>query len=81
MGTNNRDRKTYGCTGMAFSLSSYGAQVPDTSGDEPDRLDEAFCPHDLAAKGNQWDPKYIIFHYRFRKPNEVDVRSNKVWKN
>jgi hypothetical protein len=45
---------------LVFSLSSHGTQVPDTSGDEPDRADEAFCPHDLAEKGGQWDPQYII---------------------
>jgi len=39
---------------LVFSLSSHGTQVPDTSGDEPDRADEAFCPHDLAQKGNVW---------------------------
>lgn len=45
---------------LVFSFSSHGTQVPDTSGDEPDRADEAFCPHDLRQKGNQWDPKRII---------------------
>jgi hypothetical protein len=45
---------------LVFSLSSHGTQVPDTSGDEPDRADEAFCPHDLAAAGTVWDPNYII---------------------
>jgi metacaspase-1 len=45
---------------LVFSLSSHGTQVPDTSGDEPDRADEAFCPHDLAAAGNVWDPDHII---------------------
>jgi hypothetical protein len=45
---------------LVFSLSSHGTQVPDKSGDEPDRADEAFCPHDLAQKGSVWDPKYII---------------------
>ena len=45
---------------LVFSLSSHGTQVPDLSGDEPDRADEAFCPHDLAQKGNQWDPAHII---------------------
>jgi hypothetical protein len=45
---------------LIFSLSSHGTQVPDTSGDEPDRADEAFCPHDLAQKGNQWDPDHVI---------------------
>lgn len=47
-------------TYLVFSMSSHGTQVPDVSGDEPDRADEAFCPHDLAQKGNQWDPNYII---------------------
>jgi metacaspase-1 len=47
-------------TYLVFSLSSHGTQVPDRNGDEPDRVDEAFCPHDLAQKGNQWDPAHII---------------------
>jgi len=47
-------------TYLVFSLSSHGTQVPDVNGDEPDNADEAFCPHDLAQKGNQWDPKYVI---------------------
>lgn len=45
---------------LVFSLSSHGTQVPDTSGDEPDRADEAVCPHDLASAGSFWDPKHII---------------------
>lgn len=45
---------------LVFSFSSHGTQVPDRSGDEPDRADEAFCPHDLAQSGNQWDPKHVI---------------------
>jgi metacaspase-1 len=45
---------------LVYSQSGHGTQVPDTSGDEPDRADEAFCPHDLAAKGNQWDPAHVI---------------------
>lgn len=46
---------------LVFSLSSHGTQVPDTSGDEEsDFADEAFCPHDLAQKGNTWDPSHII---------------------
>jgi hypothetical protein len=47
-------------TYLIFSLSSHGTQVPDTTGDEPDKLDEAFCPYDLAQKGDQWDPKFVI---------------------
>jgi metacaspase-1 len=45
---------------LVFSLSSHGTQVPDTSGDEPDKADEAVCPHDLKSAGNVWDPKHII---------------------
>ncbi len=45
---------------LVFSMSSHGTQVPDISGDEPDRADEAFCPHDLAQSGNQWDKNHII---------------------
>ncbi len=45
---------------LVFSMSSHGTQVPDINGDEPDKADEAFCPHDLAALGNRWDPKHII---------------------
>ena len=45
---------------LVFSLSSHGTQVPDTNGDEPDKADEAFCPHDLAQAGNQWDLNHVI---------------------
>jgi metacaspase-1 len=45
---------------LVFSLSSHGTQIPDTSGDEPDRADEAFCPHDLSEKNGAWDPRHII---------------------
>ncbi len=45
---------------LVVSLSSHGTQVPDIGQDEPDRADEAFCPYDLAQKGNQWDLDHII---------------------
>ncbi len=45
---------------MVFSMSSHGTQVPDVSGDEPDRADEAFCTHDLAEANGQWDRQHII---------------------
>ncbi len=45
---------------LVFSLSSHGTQVPDKNGDEADHYDEAFCPHDLAAAGGQWDPNHVI---------------------
>lgn len=47
-------------TYLFFSMSSHGTQVPDTNGDEPDRADEAFCPHDLAEAGGTWDPDHLI---------------------
>ena len=46
---------------LVFSMSSHGTQVPDVDGDEDaDHVDEAFCPHDLAVSGNQWDKNHII---------------------
>ncbi|MEI7933778.1 MAG: caspase family protein [Chlorobiaceae bacterium] len=51
---------------LVFSMSSHGTQVPDLSGDEPDRADEAFCPHDLAQTGNQWDTNHIILDDELR---------------
>jgi metacaspase-1 len=47
-------------TKLFFTLSSHGTQVPDIDGDEPDRADEAFCPHDLAQKEDAWDPAHVI---------------------
>jgi len=54
------DAKAGKYTYLVFSMSSHGTQVPDLSGDEPDRADEAFCPHDLAQKGDAWDPAHVI---------------------
>lgn len=45
---------------LLFSLSSHGTQMADKGGDEPDGMDEAFVPHDIAQKGNAWDPARII---------------------
>jgi hypothetical protein len=45
---------------LIFALSSHGTQLPDASDDESDKADEVFCPHDLAAKGNAWDPDHVI---------------------
>jgi hypothetical protein len=54
------DAKAGRLSHLVFSLSSHGTQVADLSGDEPDRADEAFCPHDLAQAGDAWDAKHII---------------------
>lgn len=45
---------------LVFTFSSHGTQVRDLDGDERDRLDEAFCPHDLAAASEGWKPDTII---------------------
>ena len=45
---------------LVFSLSSHGTQMNDTSGDEPDGMDEAFVPYDIAEKNGAWDPAHII---------------------
>ena len=56
---------------LLFSLSSHGTQMADTGGDEPDGMDEAFVPYDIAQKGNMWDPARIIsddeFHDLFQQ--------------
>lgn len=61
---------------LVFSMSSHGTQVPDLSGDEPDRVDEAFCPYDLAQKEGEWNPEHIIVDDELRDlfiqlPDEV----------
>lgn len=54
------DAKAGKLSHLVFSMSSHGTQIPDTSGDEPDRADEAFCPYDLTEAGNKWDKNHII---------------------
>ena len=45
---------------LVFGLSSHGTQMNDRSGDEPDGMDEAFVPYDIAEKNGAWDPARII---------------------
>lgn len=56
---------------LLFSLSSHGTQMADKGGDEPDGMDEAFVPYDIAQKGKMWDPARIIsddeFHDLFQQ--------------
>lgn len=54
------DAKAGSLTSLTFSWSSHGTQVADTSGDEPDGMDEAFVPYDIDQKGSDWDPLHII---------------------
>ncbi len=66
-----RDAKAGRIGTLLFSFSSHGTQMADKSGDEPDGMDEAFVPYDIAQKGNAWDPARIIsddeFHDLFRQ--------------
>lgn len=45
---------------LVFSFSGHGTEVPDLNLDEWDRADEAFCPHDAAPSGTQWDRDHLI---------------------
>ncbi len=45
---------------LVFTFSSHGTQIPDTSGDEADRLDEAFACHDINNAGDAWDAATVI---------------------
>ncbi|HKU34249.1 MAG TPA: caspase family protein [Paenarthrobacter sp.] len=45
---------------LVFSFSSHGTQIPDTNGDEADRLDEAFACYDINNTGDAWDPATVI---------------------
>lgn len=45
---------------IVFTFSSHGTQIPDTSGDEVDRLDEAFACYDINNAGDSWDPETVI---------------------
>ncbi|WP_458109095.1 caspase family protein [Arthrobacter sp. R3-55] len=47
-------------THIVFTFSSHGTQVPDTSGDESDRLDEAFACYDINNSGEDWDVDTVI---------------------
>ena len=45
---------------IVFTYSSHGTQVPDTSGDELDKVDEALVAYDLAQAGDQWDLNTVL---------------------
>ena len=71
-----KDAKAGKISSLLFSWSSHGTQMTDTSGDEPDGMDEAFVPYDIAEKAGGWDPAHIIsddeFHDLFQQlPDSV----------
>ena len=55
-----KDAKAGKISSLLFAWSSHGTQMTDTSGDEPDGMDEAFVPYDIAEKAGDWDPAHII---------------------
>ncbi len=55
-----KDAKAGKISSLLFSWSSHGTQMTDTSGDEPDGMDEAFVPYDIAEKSGNWDPAHLI---------------------
>jgi len=72
------DAKAGKLSSIVFSWSSHGTQMTDRSGDEPDGMDEAFVPHDVAEKAGDWDPAHIItddeFHDLFQQlPSKVPL--------
>jgi uncharacterized caspase-like protein len=50
---------------LVFAFSSHGSQIPDTSGDEPDGLDEILVTY--AANGFDWQPENYIADDELRK--------------
>ncbi len=45
---------------IVFTMSSHGTQLPDTSGDEADQVDEAFATYDLKQNGAVWNASSLI---------------------
>lgn len=63
---------------LVISYSSHGTQVPDLSGDEPDRVDEALAAYDIRSDGDAWDPDSVLVDDELhallgRVPSEVNI--------
>lgn len=59
---------------LVYHHSSHGSQVEDTSGDEPDGMDEILCPYDF-----DWNGTYIVddelrgLLHRLKKGVSIDI--------
>jgi hypothetical protein len=52
---------------VVITYSGHGTWVPDLDGDEPDRRDEALCPHDISSRGPLLDDElFELFSERRR---------------
>jgi hypothetical protein len=51
---------------LVVTMSSHGTQVVDTTGDERDRVDEAFATSDLEQDGERWSPDTLILDDELR---------------
>jgi len=45
---------------LVVTYSSHGTHVPDPTGDEPDRADEAIAAYDIRPAGDSWDLDTVI---------------------
>jgi uncharacterized caspase-like protein len=53
---------------VVITFSGHGTYVPDTDGDEIDRLDEALCPYDIQTRGSALTDDEIHTLFLARKP-------------
>ena len=52
---------------VVFSCSSHGSFMTDKNNDEPDHVDEVFCPYDTKDDNNgSWDPDHVIIDDELR---------------
>ncbi|MCK6211592.1 caspase family protein [Georgenia sp. EYE_87] len=51
---------------LVVTMSSHGTQVVDTTGDERDRVDEAFATSDLEQDGERWSQDTLILDDELR---------------
>jgi len=59
---------------VVITYSGHGTWVPDRDGDEPDRRDEALCPHDISTNGPLLDDElFDLFSERRRGTRVVLV--------
>ena len=61
---------------VVITYSGHGTWVPDRDGDEPDRRDEALCPHDISANGPLLDDELFDLFSERRRGTRVILISD-----